>query len=45
MAETKGSVWDPSERVRQNIDREVDGVIQCVFRGHALLSIVLSLIL
>lgn len=32
MAETKGSVWDPSERVRQNIDREVDGVIQCVFR-------------
>jgi hypothetical protein len=28
MAETNGSVWDPSPEVRDNIDREVEGVLQ-----------------
>jgi hypothetical protein len=27
MAE-KGSVWDPSDTVRENVRREVDGVLQ-----------------
>lgn len=27
MAE-KGSVWDPSDAVRENVRREVDGVLQ-----------------
>lgn len=27
MAE-KGSVWDPSDKVRENVKREMDGVLQ-----------------
>lgn len=29
-AETNGSVWDPSEEVRDNVRREVEGVLQYV---------------
>ncbi|KDN51398.1 S-adenosyl-L-methionine-dependent methyltransferase [Tilletiaria anomala UBC 951] len=33
MAETGGSIWDPSQEVRENVEREVEGVIHLLKPG------------